>query len=104
MARRLFFWAKDRVWLAHARAIPCSGSTSAVPSAFLSSLAEPKAANASRFSHDQLPRLLHREGFSVQRPKHTIKCKRDEPAYEKAKNKLMGLEQKRSHSRPGRQN
>lgn len=41
-----------------------------------------------RFSDDQLRRLLHREGFSVHRPKHTMKGKRDEAAYEKAKKKL----------------
>jgi transposase len=48
-----------------------------------------------RFSDDQLRRLLHREGFSVQRPKHTMKGKRDEAAYEKAKGELMGLKKKR---------
>jgi transposase len=44
-----------------------------------------------RFSDDQLRRLLHREGFSVHRPKHTMKGKRDEAAYEKAKRKLARL-------------
>jgi transposase len=44
-----------------------------------------------RFSDDQLRRLLHREGFSVHRPKHTMKGKRDEAAYEKAKKKLARL-------------
>jgi transposase len=44
-----------------------------------------------RFSDDQLRRLLHREGFSVHRPKHTMKGKRDEAAYEKAKQKLARL-------------
>lgn len=48
-----------------------------------------------RFSDDQLRRLLHREGFSVQRPKHTMKGKRDEKAYQKAKGELMGLKKKR---------
>jgi transposase len=48
-----------------------------------------------RFSDDQLRRLLHREGFSVQRPKHTMKGKRDEAAYEKAKGELMTLKKKR---------
>ena len=48
-----------------------------------------------RFSDDQLRRLLHREGFSVQRPKHTMKGKRDEAAYEKAKGELMALRKKR---------
>lgn len=44
-----------------------------------------------RFSDDQLRRLLHREGFSVHRPKHTMKGKRNEAAYEKAKKKLARL-------------
>src|SRR3990172_8166007 len=44
-----------------------------------------------RFSDDQLRRLLHQEGFSVHRPKHTMKGKRDEAAYEKARKKLARL-------------
>ena len=48
-----------------------------------------------RFGDDQLSRLLHREGFSVQRPKHTMKGKRDEKAYRKAKIELMGMKKKR---------
>ena len=48
-----------------------------------------------RFSTDQLRRLLRRHGFSVQRPKHTMKGKRDEAAYEKAKGELMVLKKKR---------
>lgn len=44
-----------------------------------------------RFSDDQLRRLLHQEGFSVHRPKHTMKGKRDEAAYEKAKKQLARL-------------
>ncbi len=48
-----------------------------------------------RFSDDQLRRLLHREGFSVQRPKHTMKGKRDEADYQKAKGELMALKKKR---------
>jgi transposase len=44
-----------------------------------------------RFSDDQIRRLLHQEGFSVHRPKHTMKGKRDEAAYRKAKRKLRGL-------------
>ena len=44
-----------------------------------------------RFSADPLRRLLHREGFSVQRPKHTMKGKRDEAAYRRAKAELVGL-------------
>jgi transposase len=44
-----------------------------------------------RFSDDQLRRLLHQEGFSIHRPKHTLKGKRDEVAYEKAKRQLARL-------------
>lgn len=53
-----------------------------------------------RFSDDQLRRLLHREGFSVQRPKHTMKGKRDEAAYQKAKGELMALKKKRCGRTP----
>jgi len=48
-----------------------------------------------RFSDDQLRRLLHQEGFSVHRPKHTLKGKRDEQAYEKATKCLTRLKKKR---------
>jgi transposase len=48
-----------------------------------------------RFSIDQLRRLLHQEGFSVQRPKHTMKGKRDEKAYRKAKGQLQRLKKRR---------
>ena len=48
-----------------------------------------------RFSDDQLRRLLHEEGFSIHRPKHTLKGKRDEQAYEKAKKDLIRLKKKR---------
>ena len=44
-----------------------------------------------RFSDDQLRRLLHQEGYSVHRPKHTMKGKRNEDAYEKAKGQLRRL-------------
>ena len=47
-----------------------------------------------RFSDDQLRRLLHQEGFSVQRPKHTMKGKRDEKAFRKAKQELQVLKKK----------
>jgi transposase len=47
-----------------------------------------------RFSDDQLRRLLHQEGFSVQRPKHTMKGKRDEKAYHKAQKELQVLKKK----------
>ena len=48
-----------------------------------------------KFSTDQLRRLLRRHGFSVQRPKHTMKGKRDEAAYEKSKAELIVLKKKR---------
>lgn len=47
------------------------------------------------FSEDQLRRLLHREGFSVQRPKHTMKGKRDEAAYQQASQELKRLKKSR---------
>lgn len=47
------------------------------------------------FSDDQLRRLLHKEGFSIHRPKHTLKGKRDEQAYTKAKKSLVRLKKKR---------
>jgi transposase len=48
-----------------------------------------------RFSDDQIRKLLHRQGFSFHRPKHTLKGKRDEAAYEKARRRLIGLKKKR---------
>jgi transposase len=48
-----------------------------------------------RFSDDQARRLLHQEGFSVHRPKHTLKGRRDEQAYEKARKGLIRLKKKR---------
>jgi transposase len=47
-----------------------------------------------RFSTNQIRRLLHEEGFSVHRPKHTMKGKRDEVAYEKARKQLRRLKKK----------
>jgi len=44
-----------------------------------------------RFSDDQMRRLLHQQGFSVHRPKHTMKGKRDEGAFEKARKQLVVL-------------
>jgi transposase len=44
-----------------------------------------------RFGDDQLRRLLHQQGFSQQRPKHTMKDKRDEKAFHKARKQLQGL-------------
>ena len=42
-----------------------------------------------RFSDDQMCRLLHANGFSVHRPKHTLKGKRNEVAYLRAKKQLQ---------------
>jgi len=47
-----------------------------------------------KLSADQVQRLLHREGYSVHRPKHTMKGKRDEAAYQKAKGELQALKKK----------
>jgi transposase len=47
------------------------------------------------FGDDQLRRLLRRERFSFQRPKHTLKGKRDEAAYATAKAELIALKKKR---------
>jgi len=52
------------------------------------------------FSDDQLGRILHAEGFSVQRPKHTMKGKRDEAAYERARRQLKRLKKKRLNPTP----
>jgi transposase len=41
---------------------------------------------------DQVRRLLRRSRFSVQRPKHTMRGKRDEAEFERAKAELRGLE------------
>jgi transposase len=48
---------------------------------------------AIRFSADQMRRLLKEEGFSFQRPKHTLKGKRDEAAFERARQELQGRKQ-----------
>jgi transposase len=45
-------------------------------------------------SEDQLGRVLHAEGFSYQRPKHTMKGKRDESAYQRARCRLKALKKK----------
>jgi transposase len=47
------------------------------------------------FSDDRLRAILHEEGFSFQRPKHTMKGKRDEAAYEKARRELKRLKKGR---------
>jgi transposase len=46
------------------------------------------------FSEDQLRRILHQEGFSFQRPKHTMKGKRNEAAFAKAQKRLKTLKKK----------
>ena len=47
------------------------------------------------FSNDQLRRILHQEKFSVQRPKHTMKGKRNEEDFERAKGDLEVLKRGR---------
>jgi transposase len=47
-------------------------------------------------SDDRLRTILAEEGFSFQRPKHTMKGKRDEAAYVKASGELKVLKKKRS--------
>jgi len=48
------------------------------------------------FSEDHLRRLVHAEGFSFQRPKHTLKGKRNEAAYTQARQELQGWKKKPS--------
>jgi transposase len=52
------------------------------------------------FSDDQLGRIMKQEGFSFQRPKHTMKGKRDEAAFRKAGQKLRALKKKQSARMP----
>jgi transposase len=52
------------------------------------------------FSADQLRRILHQEGFSFQRPKHTMKGKRDEAAFTQAQKELKALKKKRCAMMP----
>lgn len=47
-------------------------------------------------SDDRLRAILAEEGFSFQRPKHTMKGQRDEAAYERAQGELKVLKKKRS--------
>ena len=47
------------------------------------------------FSDDRMRRLLKEEGFSFQRPKHTMRGKRDEAAYHKAQRELKRLKKGR---------
>jgi len=44
-----------------------------------------------RYRDDQLRRILRQENFSYQRPKHTLKGKRNEAAYQKARQQLTRL-------------
>jgi transposase len=51
-------------------------------------------------SEDQLGRVLRGEGYSYQRPKHTMKGKRDESAYQRARRQLKALKKKRWMPKP----
>ena len=94
------------------------GRPSAAPPDFRSALAQAVATNPRHFGYGfttwstgrlaahlakstgtqlspaQVRRLLHQEGFSVHRPKHTLKGKRDEAAYQKAKARLRRLKKR----------
>jgi putative transposase len=61
-----------------------------------------KKATKIGFSDDQLRRLLHQEGFTVQRPKHTMKGKRDEARFQRAKGELEALKKGPSGPTPPR--
>jgi len=54
-----------------------------------------KKTTGKSFSDDRLRRLLKEEGFSFQRPKHTLKGKRDEAAYGRAQRELKRLKKGR---------
>lgn len=54
------------------------------------------------FSDDQLRRLLHQEGFSIQRPKHTMRGKRNEAEFQRAKGELEALKKGLSGPTPWR--
>ena len=45
-------------------------------------------------SEDQFRRILHREKFSFQRPKHTMEGKRDEAEHDRAKAELLDFKKK----------
>jgi transposase len=51
---------------------------------------------------DRVRAILAAEGFSVQRPKHTMKGKRNEAAYERARGELQVLKKKRSARTPAK--
>jgi transposase len=44
-----------------------------------------------KLCNDWLRQLVHAEGFVYRRPKHTLKGKRDEPAFRRAQKKLQRL-------------
>jgi len=48
------------------------------------------------FGEDRLRAILREEGFSIQRPKHTMKGKRDEARYERAGRQLKRFKKGRS--------
>jgi transposase len=54
------------------------------------------------FGEDQLRRLLPHEGFSVQRPKHTLKGRRDEAEFQRARGELEALKKGLSSPTPPR--
>jgi putative transposase len=51
-------------------------------------------------SDDQLRRIMHQEGYSFQRPKHTMEGKRDEAAHDKAKGELHDLKKNAERRQP----
>jgi transposase len=53
-----------------------------------------------RFSESQLGRVMKPEGVSFERPKHTIRGKGDEAAFQKATPKLRGLKKNRPPRTP----
>jgi transposase len=53
-------------------------------------------------SDDRVRAILAEEGFSFQRPKHTMKGKRDEAAYMRAASELKVLKKKRSARMPAK--
>jgi transposase len=55
-----------------------------------------------RFSDDQIRRILHQENLSYQRPKHTLKGKRDEADYAQATRRLNRLKKGRHSPAPGK--
>jgi putative transposase len=50
-----------------------------------------KRATGVPLTADRVRRILHEEGFSFQRPKHTMKGKRDAAAYEKSRRQLKRM-------------